>query len=430
MVAVIHTSGSLRTVLNYNENKVKEEVAECIYAGNYPKETAKLTFNQKLKRLTDQAALRSSVKRNCLHISLNFDPSERLSNDQMQAIAAEYLEHLGFGEQPFLIYRHYDSAHPHVHLLTTNIKDDGIAIRLHNLGKTKSEQARKILENKYNLITAEGKEQGSVEVKSAYSSRVEYGKSETRRAIANVLSGVINTYCYGSITELNALLGLYNVEASRGSEDSRIYKNNGFIYRILDGARRPIGVPIKASLLPAKPTLSFLKGRFTMNRIVRQKHRARVRNAVDMALLRTPEDGVEGLVRELGKQGIDMVLRRNQLDELYGVTYVDHVSKCVFNGSDLGKNYSSNAIRKRIGENHQTVPQIKNGIAEKQENRQFPHIGQQTTATPHFEGSIGRDIENFMEALIGPAYTDEHLPWELRNRLRKKKRRKRSSDDR
>jgi len=424
MVAVIHTDGRLRTVLNYNENKVKNDVAECIYAGNYPKETTELTFNQKLKRLTDQAALRPSVKRNCLHISLNFDPSEKLSTGQLQTIGTEYLEHLGFGEQPFLIYRHYDSGHPHVHLLTTNIKSDGTPIKLHNLGKTKSEDARKILEDKYNLVPAEGKEQGTIGVKSAYSSRIEYGKSETRRSIANILSGVINTYCYGSVPELNALLGLYNVEASRGSEDSRIYKNKGLLYRILDSTGKPVGVPIKASMLPDKPTLAFLEGRFTMNRIVRRKHRARVRNAVDMALLRTPENGVEDLVKALGRQGIDMVLRRNQIGELYGVTYVDHVSRCVFNGSDLGRNYSSNAIRKRSGESHQTVPQIKEGTMQNRKDRQFPGNDPQATATPSFEGSIGRDIENFMETLLGPEYTDEHLPWELRNRLKRKKKRK------
>ncbi|WP_134087869.1 relaxase/mobilization nuclease domain-containing protein [Olivibacter sp. XZL3] len=430
MVAVIHTSGSLRTVLNYNENKVKDDVAECIYAGNYPKESCQLSFNQKLNRLADQAALRPSVKRNCIHISLNFDPSEKLSTGQLQAIAVDYLEYLGFAEQPFLIYRHYDSGHPHVHILTTNIKNDGTAIKLHNLGKTKSEQARRTLENKYNLVPAEGKEQETGKVKSAYSSCIEYGKSETKRSITNVLSGVINTYCYGSVTELNALLGLYNVEASRGDVDSRIYKNNGLVYRILDSAGKPVGVPIKASLLPDKPTLAFLEGRFTMNRIVRRKHRARVRNAVDMALLRTPKNGVEDLVKELGRQGIDMVLRRNQLGELYGVTYVDHVSKCVFNGSDLGKNYSSNAIRNKSGESHQTVLQIKNGIAEKHEDRQLPHIDQQVTAAPSFEGSIGRDIENFMETLLGPEYIADHLPWELRNRLKRKKKRKRSSDGR
>ena len=57
MVAVIHASSSLRNALNYNEQKVKEQVATCLAAVNYPKDVEDLTFNQKLVRLQNQADL-------------------------------------------------------------------------------------------------------------------------------------------------------------------------------------------------------------------------------------------------------------------------------------------------------------------------------------------------------------------------------------
>lgn len=37
MVAIIKTGASIRSTFYYNENKLKEGVAECIMAGNYPK---------------------------------------------------------------------------------------------------------------------------------------------------------------------------------------------------------------------------------------------------------------------------------------------------------------------------------------------------------------------------------------------------------
>jgi hypothetical protein len=75
MVAVIKTGHSILRLLNYNENKVKEGVAVCIAAENYPMDAADLSFQQKLARLVNQAALNENVTRNSVHISLNFDPS-------------------------------------------------------------------------------------------------------------------------------------------------------------------------------------------------------------------------------------------------------------------------------------------------------------------------------------------------------------------
>src|SRR3712207_4717426 len=125
MVAVIHAGISLRNSLNYNEQKVKEQVAQCIAAVNYPKDVEDLNFSQKLNRLLNQAALNDRTKVNCVHISLNFDPSEKLSNVLLKEISDSYLQKIGFASQPYLLYQHFDSGHPHVHIVTTNIKADG-----------------------------------------------------------------------------------------------------------------------------------------------------------------------------------------------------------------------------------------------------------------------------------------------------------------
>ncbi len=91
---------------------------------------------------------------------------------------------------------------------------------------------------------------------------MQYGKSDSRRAIANVLDGVLNTYKYASLAELNAVLQQYNVLADRGGEGSRVYQNQGLLYRILDEKGNAIGVPIKASSFHNKPTLKYVEERF------------------------------------------------------------------------------------------------------------------------------------------------------------------------
>lgn len=54
------------------------------------------------------------------------------------------------------------------------------------------------------------------------------------------------------------------------------------------------------------------------------------------------------LIKQLQKEGIDTVLRQNAQRLVYGVTFVDHKTKSVFNGSGLGKKYTANSIKGRF----------------------------------------------------------------------------------
>ncbi len=273
MVTVIHSSKSLRNALNYNEQKVKEVKATCLLAVNYPKEVEDLNFHQKLHRLTNQAALNHQTKVNSVHISINFDPSEKLPKDTLKEIAAVYMDKIGFGKQPYLVYEHRDAGHPHLHIVTTNIRANGKRIKLHNLGRNQSEKARKAIEKDFGLVKAENKkQQQALNIKPANAQKVQYGKSDTKRAITNVLDTVLNKYKYTSLAELNAILKLYNVMADRGSEHSRTYQRNGLVYRVLDDQCNKVGAPIKASLIYSKPTLTYLQSQFESHEVARQPH--------------------------------------------------------------------------------------------------------------------------------------------------------------
>lgn len=182
MVAVIKVSRSMHRIVNYNENKVKEGVAECIGAENYPLNPQDMSLKIKLDFLLKRIELNENVKRNSVHISLNFDPSEilNLNHDKLNAIAGAYMQKLGFGEQPYLIYQHHDAGHPHIHIVTTNIQPDGSRIDLHHLGIRKSEPARKEIEKMFGLVVAGDRQrQGSL-------------SAETYR----YQQGSIRSYCY------------------------------------------------------------------------------------------------------------------------------------------------------------------------------------------------------------------------------------------
>ena len=174
-----------------------------------------------------------------------------------------------------------------------------------------------------------------------------YGKGETKRGITSVLDAVISSYHYTSLAELNAALKQFNVVADRGKEDGRIYKAKGLVYRMLDEKGKKIGVPIKASCIYSKPTLSNLEKYFALNEAKRELHTTRVQKVID-EVLSNKAFSIKELMSSLSDKGIYTVLRQNEEGRIYGITFVDNVTKSVFNGSDLGKGYSAAAIQSKL----------------------------------------------------------------------------------
>jgi hypothetical protein len=256
------------------------------------------------------------------------------------------MEKLGFGRQHYLVYQHYDAGHPHCHIVTNNIHRDGKRIDLHLLGIRKSEPARKEIEEMFGLVKAEGRKQ-----KEQFSlnpidvCRVEYGKAESKKAINSVLNKILFDYKYSSLPELNAVLNLYNVHADRGSEESRVFRNNGLLYKILDKDLKPVGVPIKASEFYSRPTLKFLEGKFKSNEAEKESSKKYVRNAIKLAFFRDSIVSPEKLSKILEGESIHVILRKSREGQLYGITYVDHKTRSVFNGSSLGKEFSAKGIQ-------------------------------------------------------------------------------------
>lgn len=344
MVAKIITGKSLRGALHYNENKVLEGKAELILASGFAGDIERMNFNQKLHRFENLLMLNPKVKTNTLHISLNFDADEKLTDEILQKIALTYMEKIGFGDQPFIAYRHHDAGHDHIHLVTTNIKADGERIDLHNIGANQSEKARKEIEEEYKLVKAQGKEyKPKPGIKAVDIEKVLYGKLPTKRAISNTVNAVTKSYKFTSLAELNAVLKRFNVVADRGTEDSQMFQKKGLIYSLLDEKGNKIGVPIKSSSLYSKPTLPWLEKQFIKHEQKRLQFKPQLKRAIDKVLSAKPADQ-SAFITSLKAQGIAAIFRIGVNGQAYGITFVDHKNKTVFNGSDLGKAYSAKAI--------------------------------------------------------------------------------------
>ncbi|HWK03303.1 MAG TPA: relaxase/mobilization nuclease domain-containing protein, partial [Puia sp.] len=114
---------NIAKTLQYNEQKLVQGTAECILAANFLKDISRLTPQDKLHCFQRRMELNERVTTN-QHITLNFDPLDKLSNEQMQQIAKRYMKEIGFERQPYLVYRHHDAGHPHCHIVTTHVRPD------------------------------------------------------------------------------------------------------------------------------------------------------------------------------------------------------------------------------------------------------------------------------------------------------------------
>ncbi len=423
MVAKITTPKSIGAALNYNEKKMQRGDAVCLHAANYLNDAKKMNFYQKLNGFERLNSLNERATTKTLHVSLNFSPTEKLSDNKLIEIASMYMDKIGFGDQPFLIYKHEDAGHPHIHIVSTIITEDGSRINTHNIGRNQSEKARKEIEELYSLVKAEEQQKSLLrKIKPVDIQKALYGKHETKRSISNIVTAVFNQYKFSSLPEFNAALKQFNVVADRGREEGRIFRNRGLVYRILDVDGNKVGVPIKASSIGCKPILQNVENKYALNEKSKDPFKQRIKNAIDDSITKHPGNMKE-LKADLVQKQIYAALRQNAERKLYGITFVDNQNKVVVNGSDLGKGYSAAGLQSRLSlqiTQNAIVPEEKTTGSSGRDLQQ--HVNLEKQPGKNLKANVKN--ENMLDILLSQKKAFGNLPFQLLKKQKKKKRKK------
>lgn len=337
----------------YNEKKEKEGFAEKIGAENFLRDFDRLNKSDIIERFRQRSSFNEELHDRGVHISLNFGKSEMLPNAKMAEIATRFMAGMGFEDQPYVVYRHNDAGHTHMHIVATNVKADGSGIYIGPKEIFQAYELCRRLEKDFALQVSGGKKQENEQrfaVRQAQ--RVEYGQPGLTRGISDVLNTVVKHYNYTSLDEYNAILRQYNVTANPGSENSRLHRLGGLLYHALDRDGNRVGVPIRASVFAVKPTLKRLEERFELNKEIRKESRERLHSAIEWALAGRAPDWRQ-FTERLDKEGISVVTDRK--DERERVFFVDHTHKSAFAGESLGKNYEVASLRNRCAPEQQKL---------------------------------------------------------------------------
>lgn len=350
-----------------------------------------------------------------LHISLNPSPEDYLSDKQFAELAKDYMDRMGYGDQPYIVYIHEDTGRRHIHIVTTCVDENGNKIS-DTYEWNRSMKVCRELEDKYNLKNVSDKKN---ELLEPYLKKADYSKGNIKTQIGNILKSVKNSYRYQTFGEYSAMLACLNIEAKQVKGEHEGVPYTGIVYSVTDDTGKPLGAPIKSSLIGKSFGYDGLNKRMKHNtkEFKTGKWTPKIRNQVALAM-----HGCQGnrnaFIHLLKGRGIDVVFRENEDGRIYGATFIDHNSKEVYNGSRLGKEFSANQFNRRFNE-PSDEPRL--------HNRAEDSSLQKDTLAGDFLSTVS-DMESAIEQVFGIFDFEQHgdNPEEQAfvNRTKKKKKKK------
>lgn len=340
MVAKINVGSSLYGVLAYNQKKIDEMQGRVLFTNRmFESEDGNFNIHRCLECFEMQLPQDIRTEKPIIHISLNPHPDDKLNDVQLSEIAQQYMDKLGYGAQPYIVYKHEDINRHHIHIVSLRVDEHGRKLN-DKFEHRRSKDITREIEKKYSLRPAEK----SKDKELTQFQKVDYESGDIKKQISNTVKGVINSYRFQSFGEFKTLLSLYNIHAEevKGEVTGRPY--HGIVYSATDDSGDKQGNPIKSSLIGKSVGITTLNHKIKQTIEIWKEGtlRPEIKNTVHELL--NSSTSISQFKNNLNEKGIDVVVRQNNEGRIYGVTFIDHNNRIALNGSRLGKEFSANAI--------------------------------------------------------------------------------------
>ncbi|MDY3884356.1 conjugal transfer protein MobB [Porphyromonas somerae] len=341
MIAKISATANLGGTLGYNFKKVEQKEASVLLAnGLYQQSGKPYTMEQVFEDMQLAIPDKCRTKKVVFHCSLNPHPDEHLDEETLRAIAKEYMEELGYGKQPYIVFKHSDIAREHIHIVSLRIDSGGVKVN-DRFEKWRSKRITTALEEKYSLIPSSKK--SVKEKRSLLPIAVDVERGDIKQQIEGVMRFVLKHYAFQSLGELNAALAQYRLTAEEVKREYRGKQYDGVVYVSTDGSGNKVGTPIHASEIGRGVGYDALERRMEQSKSLIATHLGTVRGRL-LEVMRSSPQGIEEFQKGLEQVGLRAFIRRSDNGRLYGITFIDDKHGIVVNGSRLGKGYSANVF--------------------------------------------------------------------------------------
>ena len=339
MIAKISATENLGGALGYNFKKVEKGEANILLAAElYQSKEGRYTMEDVLADMEALIPKNCRTKKTVFHCSLNPHPDEKLSDEQLTQIAKEYMEALGYGNQPYIVFKHNDIAREHIHIVSLRIDGKGKKIN-DKFEKRRSKQITDTLERKYDLIPS-SKITDKVMNETP---KIDTTRGNIKEQVANIVRMVLKHYCFCSLGELNAILSVYNLTVEEIKTEFRGKKYDGLVYVPTDDKGGKVSTPIHASDIGRGVGYTAVQNRMQKSKRAIKPLIPTIRNKV-LQTMRTSPNTEKELRQRLEEQGLRVVIRKNDNGRIYGITFIDDKAGIALNGSRLGKGYTANVF--------------------------------------------------------------------------------------
>ena len=338
MIAKISAAENLGGALGYNFKKVEKGEASILLAAElYQSKEGRYTMEEVFADMESLIPKKCRTKKTVFHCSLNPHPDEKLSDETLTQIAKEYMEALGYGNQPYIVFKHNDISREHIHIVSLRVDSKGRKIN-DRFEKRRSKQITDASERKYNLIPS-----SKVSEHAAETPKVDIDRGNIKEQVASVLRMVLKHYCFCSLGELNAILSAYNLAVEEVKTEFRGRKYDGLVYVPTDDKGDKVSSPIHASDIGRGVGYTAVQNRMQKSKQAIKPLISIIRYRV-LQTMRTSPKTEEELRQRLEEQGLRAVIRKNESGRIYGITFIDDKAGIALNGSRLGKGYAANVF--------------------------------------------------------------------------------------
>ena len=339
MIAKISATENLGGALGYNFKKVEKGEANILLAAElYQSKEGRYTMEDVLADMEALIPKNCRTKKTVFHCSLNPHPDEKLSDEQLTQIAKEYMEALGYGKQPYIVFKHNDIAREHIHIVSLRVDSRGQKIN-DRFEKRRSKQITDALEKRFGLIPSSKVADKAVEE----TPKIDTTQRNIKKQVASVLRIVLKHYRFCSLGELNAILSKYNLAVEEVKTEFRGKKYDGLVYVPTDEKGNKAGTPIHASDIGRGVGYTAVQNRMQKSKQNVKPLIPTVRNKV-LKTMRTSPNTEKELQQRLEEQGLRVFIRKNESGRIYGITFIDGEQGVALNGSRLGKGYAANVF--------------------------------------------------------------------------------------
>ena len=337
MIAKISATENLGGALGYNFKKVEKGEANILLAAElYQSKEGRYTMEDVLADMEALIPKNCRTKKTVFHCSLNPHPDEKLSDERLTQIAKEYMEALGYGNQPYIVFKHNDIAREHIHIVSLRVDSRGQKIN-DKFEKRRSKQITDALEKRFGLIPSSKVADKAVEEMP----KIDTTQRNIKEQVASALRMVLKHYKFCSLGELNAILSRYHLAVEEVKTEFRGKKYDGLVYVPTDEKGNKAGTPIHASDIGRGVGYTAVQNRMQKSKQNVKPLIPSVRNKVLQTMRTSPKTEKE-LRQRLEEQGLRVVIRKNESGRIYGITFIDDKGGIALNGSRLGKGYAAN----------------------------------------------------------------------------------------